>query len=137
MELKEFMEREKLSEDDIIKAASIVTKVCNNGSCKNCPLYLFENCHAKDMTGDFIPATSRRFKKLLHPSQMDQVAELLGVKLGQQFIVKSRCDDDFYCYMNKEGLKLAGDKDADCRNLLGDLLAGKAYIMKDTSKGAE
>ena len=134
MELKEFMEIEKLSEDDIIKAASIVTKVCKNGSCKNCPLYLFENCHANDMTGDFIPATSRRFKKLLHPSKMEQVAEMLGVKFGQPFIVESRCGDEVHCYLGEEGLKLTGDKDADCRNLLGDLLAGKAYIVKEDNK---
>lgn len=132
MELKEFMEREKLSEDDIIKAASIVTKVCKNGSCKNCPLYLFENCHAKEMTGDFIPATSRRFKKLLHPNHMDEVAKLLDIKLYNWFTATNAIGTTSKYQLTEKGLYddggLAG------HGALTDLLSGKAYIVKEESK---
>lgn len=131
MELRDFMEIEKLSEDDIIKAASIVTKVCKNGSCKNCPLYLFKNCHANDMTGDIIPATSRRFKKLLHPSKMEQVAEILGVKFNERFHVSyGDSNGAMACYLDETGLHLSGLIYLTKSELLQDLLIGKAYIVK-------
>lgn len=136
MELREFMKNENLSENDIVEAARIINVLCRDlSACKLCPLYNGSRCIATKTSGvSIVGIVKERMKKLLHPNHMDKVAELLGVKLGQQFIVKSRCDDEFYCYMNKEGLKLAGDKDADCRNLLGDMLTGKAYIIKKEKK---
>ena len=136
MELREFMKNENISENDIVEAARIINVLCRDlSACKLCPLYNGSRCIATKTSGvSIVGIVKERMKKLLNPNRMDKVAELLGVKLGQQFIVKSRCDDEFYCYMNKEGLKLAGDKDADCRNLLGDMLTGKAYIIKKEKK---
>lgn len=132
MELKEFMEKWKVSERDIIEAAKLTSSICGSFACKDCPFDSNYGCFAAKVAADVNigEEVKKRIQGFLHPNRMDKVAELLGVKLGQQFIVKSRCDDDFYCYLDKEGLKLTGDRDADCRNLLGDMLVGKAYIVK-------
>ena len=136
MELREFMEKWKVSERDIIEAAKLTSSICGSFDCENCPFDSNYGCliTVAPVDVNIGEEVKKRIQEFLHPNHMEKVAEMLGVKLGQQLIVKSRNDDEFYCYLDKEGLKLAGDKDADCRNLLGDMLTGKAYIVKKEKK---
>lgn len=136
MELKEFMEKWKVSERDIIEAAKLTSSICGSFDCENCP---FDNNCGCLIT--LVPVdvnigekVKKRIQKLLHPNNpnyMEKVADMLGLKFSKPFIVASRYGDEFHCYLDEEGLKLTGDKDADCQNLLCDLIVGKAYIMEE------
>ena len=135
MELREFMKNENLSENDIIKAASIVTKVCDTWKCEKCPYYNFKICYAKGMKGDMVGKVKARIKNLLHTSYMEKVAELLGVKLGKKFNVVVGEGDSFEYILEEDGLHYSSlvFKDTSPK-LLQDLLTCKAYIKKEESK---
>ena len=135
MELKEFMKNENLSENDIIKATSIVTKVCDTWKCEKCPYYNFKICYTKGMKGDMVGKVKARIKNLLHTSYMEKVAELLGVKLGKKFNVVVGEEDSFEYILEEDGLHYSSlvFKDTSPK-LLQDLLTCKAYIKKEESK---
>ena len=135
MELREFMKNENLSENDIIKAASIVTKVCDTWKCEKCPYYNFKICYAKGMKGDMVGKVKARIKNLLHTSYMEKVAELLGVKLGKKFNVVVGEGDSFEYILEEDGLHYSSlvFKDTSPK-LLQDLLTCKAYIKKEENK---
>lgn len=131
MELREFMENENISEDDIVKAASIVTKVCNTWKCEKCPYYNFMMCYAKGVKGDMVGKVKARIKSLLHPNHMEKVAKLLGVKLEEKFIVDTGEGDNLEYILGEDGLHYFSLNFKDTfPELLQDLLAGKAYIVK-------
>lgn len=135
MELKEFMKKENLSENDIIKAASIVTKVCDTWKCEKCPYYNYKICYAKGVKGDMVGIVKARIKELLHPSHMEKVAKLLGVKLEEKFIVDSGEGGNLEYILGEDGLHYSSLAFKDTfPELLQDLLIGKAYIVKKEEK---
>lgn len=130
MDLKEFMKKWKVSERDIIEAVKLVNTICRNYTCRNCPLdddgCLASQCPDVDDFGEVI---AKHIQEILHPSKMGKVAELLGVKLGEKFILIDRSGNDIEYVLGRDGLHMTSLAFKDTfPKVLEDLLTGKAYI---------
>ena len=137
MELKEFMEKWKLSERDIIEAAKLTSSICGSFYCENCPFGSKFGCLANKAAADVNNGeeVKKRIQKLLHPNHMDKVTEVLGVKFNERFHVSyGDSNGAMACYLDETGLHLSGLIYQTKSELLQDLLTGKAYIIKKEKK---
>lgn len=135
MELKEFMEKWKVSERDIIEAGKLTSSICGSFDCENCPFD--SNCGClvtlvpADVNINIGEEVKKRIQKLLCPNRMGTVAELLGVKFNETFHVSyGGGKGSMACYLDETGLHLSGMMYLTKSELLQDLLNGKAYIVK-------
>ena len=135
MKLKEFMDKLKVSERDIVEAAKLIGAICNSFDCADCPLGSNYDCFDKLTNGDITDvgeAIEERIHKLLHPSHMDKVAEILGVKFGEPFKV-SDINKTLIYHLEEDGLHLYG-VDGCSYETLARLLTGQSYIIKEEKK---
>ena len=136
MELKEFMEKWKVSERDIIEAAKLTSSICSSFDCENCPFDSNYSCLITlvpaDVNINIGEEVKKRIQKLLHLNHMEKVAEVLGVKFNERFHVSyGDSNGSMACYLDETGLHLSGMIYLTKSELLQDLLTGKAYIVKE------
>lgn len=134
MELKEFMEKWKVSERDIIEAAKLTSSICGSFYCENCPFGSKFGCLTDKVAADVNNGeeVKKRIQKLLHPNRMDKVADLLSVKFNQTVLITyGNGKGSQACYLDEMGLHLSGLANHVKPELLQDLLTGKAYIEKE------
>ena len=134
MELKEFMDKWKVLERDIIEAAKLTSSVCRIFACADCPFDSDYGClvtlaPANVNVGEEV---KERIQEFLNPNRMDKVAEVLGVKFNERFHVSyGDSNGSMACYLDETGLHLSGMIYLTKSELLQDLLTGKAYIVKE------
>lgn len=133
MELKEFIEKWKVSERDIIEAAKLTSSICSSFDCENCPFDSNYGCLITLVPADVNigEEVKKRIQKLLHPNHMEKVAEVLGVRLDWITVTNTLGETSRYC-LTKNGLY--NDRGIAVPGLLTDLLIGRAYIVKEESK---
>lgn len=137
MELKEFMDKWKVSERDIIEAAKLTSSICSSFDCENCPFDSNYGCLITLVPADVNigEEVKKRIQKLLNPNHMEKVAEVLGVKFNERFHVSyGDSNGSMACYLDETGLHLSGIIYLTKSELLQDLLTGKAYIVKKEKK---
>lgn len=134
MELRECMEKWKVSERDIIEAAKLTSSICSSFDCENCPFDSNYGCLITLVLADVNigEEVKKRIQKLLHPNHMEKVAEMLGVKFNQTVLITyGNGKGSQACYLDEIGLHLSGLANHVKPELLQDLLTGKAYIEKE------
>lgn len=134
MELKEFMDKWKVSERDIIEAAKLTNSICGSFACKNCPFGSNYGCLTVKVAADVNigEEVEKHIQKLLHPNRMEKVAELLGVKLDDWITVVNMVGETRRYHITANGLY--NDKGIAVPGCLTDLLIGMAYIEKEENK---
>ena len=133
MELKEFMEKWKVLERDIIEAGKLTSSICGSFDCENCPFDSNYGCLITlvpaDVNINIGEEVEKRIQKLLHPNHMEKVAEMLGVKLGERFKI-SDINKTFIYRLEEDGLHLGGVEFC-ADETLTRLLTGQSYIIKE------
>ena len=131
MELKEFMEKWKVSERDIIEAAKLTSSICSSFDCENCPFDSNYGCLITLVPADVNigEEVKKRIQKLLNPNHMEKVADLLGVKLDDWITVVNMVGETRRYHITANGLY--NDKGVAVPGCLTDLLIGVAYIEKE------
>lgn len=137
MVLKEFMDRNGVSKDDVIMAGWLANEICKSFDCDFCPYHIHEASgagicanSAKRTDKDSVEKmVKERIQKLLHPNHMEKVAEMLGVKIGEKFGVATPTSDvvNTYC-LTKQGVFSEDKMPAEIT--LSNLLIGNAHIIK-------
>ena len=134
MELKEFMEKWKVSERDIIEAGKLTSSICGSFDCENCPFD--SNCGClvtlvpADVNINIGEEVKKRIQELMYHNYMDDVAEMLGVKIGEHFKIAYN-NEDIVSGFHLEKTGLYCDESLKAPVNLTELLAGKAYIGKE------
>ena len=131
MELKELMKKLEISEDYIIEAAQKMNEIHKRCTCEECPLNTEYGCATT--TNAIIrvdEAVKKRIQKLMHHNYMDDVAEMLGVKIGEHFKIAYN-NEDIVSGFHLEQTGLYCDESLRAPVNLTELLAGKAYIVKE------
>lgn len=137
MELRECMEKWKVSERDIIEAAKLTSSICSSFDCENCPFDSNYGCLITLVPADVNigEEVKKRIQKLLCHNHTEKVAEMLGVKFNETFHVSyGDRESSMVCYLDETGLHLSGLIYPTKSELLQDLLNGKAYIVKKEKK---
>lgn len=133
MELKEFMEKWKVLERDIIEAGKLTSSICGSFDCENCPFDSNYGCLITlvpaDVNINIGEEVEKRIQKLLHLNHMEKVAEMLGVKLGERFKI-SDINKTFIYRLEEDGLHL-GSVEFCADETLTRLLTGQSYIIKE------
>lgn len=138
MVLKEFMDRNGVSKDDVIMAGWLANEICKSFDCDFCPYHIHEASgagicanSAKRTDKDSVEKmVKERIQKLLHPNHMEKVAEMLGVKIGEHFKIAYN-NEDIVSGFHLEKTGLYCDESLRAPVNLTELLAGKAYIVKE------
>lgn len=131
MELRELMKKLEISEDYIIEAAQKINEIHKRCTCEECPLNTEYGCATT--TNAIIrvdEAVKKRIQKLMHHNYMDDVAEMLGVKIGEHFKIAYN-NEDIVSGFHLEKTGLYCDESLRAPVNLTELLAGKAYIVKE------
>ena len=134
MELREFMEKWKVSERDIIEAAKLTSSICGSFDCENCPFDSNYGCliTVAPVDVNIGEEVKKRIQEFLHPNHMEKVAEMLGVKLDDWITVANMVGETRRYHITANGLY--NDKGIAVPGCLTDLLIGMAYIVKEESK---
>ena len=138
MELKEFMDKNGVSKDEIIMAGWLANETCKSFDCDFCPYHIHEVggagiCanSAKRADKDSVEKmVKERIQKLLHPNHMEKVAEMLGVKLSEPFKIAYNNEGIISGYFHLEKTGLYCDESLRAPFNLTALLVGDAYIVK-------
>lgn len=142
MELKEFMDRNGVSKDDVIMAGWLANEICKSFDCDFCPYHIHEasgagicaNSAKKTDKDSVEKMVKERVQKLLHSNRMGEVAEMLGVKFGEPFKIAYIGEDISSGYFHLEKTGLYCDESLRAPFNLTDLLVGDAYIVKEENK---
>ena len=135
MELKEFMDKWKVSERDIIEAAKLTSSVCRIFDCADCPFDSDYGCLITLVPADVNigEEVKKHIQEILHPNHMEKVAEMLGVKLGEPFKI-AHVNKDIISGFHLEKTGLYCDESLRAPFNLTELLVGDTYIVKEENK---
>ena len=138
MGLKELLDRNGVSKNDIIMAGWLANEICKSFDCDFCPYHIHEasgagicaNSAKKTDKDSVEKMVKERVQKLLHPNHMEKVAEMLGVKLGEPFKI-AHDGNNIISGFHLEKTGLYCDESLRAPFNLTELLVGDAYIVKE------
>lgn len=135
--LTAFANENKIVYKHIKDSAILLKRMCTEVDCKECPFSFYGSCKFYDKETnlkELIKLIDERKEDVYHPSKMDDIAKILGVRLYSKLKIVTRDNDVVTGYINELGLHLEGLNAINydfINKLLSDLLTGGAYIASE------